>query len=222
MESLVHTFGHLDRQRGSFNLTFTYRLDSDVVTDSYFQHFHPNVMNEQQLDELLTKKAGFAVTFVSNCHWIPSRRDVYVKQLANYYHVDIYGKCGTKQCSTDTTEICDQLVADCKFYLAFETVPSEKNASEGDYRIKENIGQDVCTVTEAVGLTSLQKVIEKRMALVNKRATSRAQCVQKFKLLPEDFSIPGGELGPTLKLKRNVVAAKYGALIEQFYDDTDS
>ncbi|XP_055353201.1 long-chain-fatty-acid--CoA ligase ACSBG2-like [Paramacrobiotus metropolitanus] len=88
--------------------------------------------------------------------------------------------------------------------------------------IKENVGQDVSTVTEAVGLTSLQKIIEKRMALVNKRATSRAQCVQKFKLLPEDFSIPGGELGPTLKLKRNVVAAKYSDLIEQFYDDTDS
>ncbi|XP_055353805.1 alpha-(1,3)-fucosyltransferase C-like [Paramacrobiotus metropolitanus] len=134
LESPVHTFGNLDRQRGFFNLTFTYRLDSDVVTDSYFQHFHPSLINEQQLDELLTKKAGFAVTFVSNCHWIPSRRDVYVKLLANYVHVDIYGKCGSKQCSTDTPEICDQLVADYKFYLAFENSVCKDYVTEKIHR----------------------------------------------------------------------------------------
>jgi len=53
----------------------------------------------------------------------------------------------------------------------------------------------------------------------NKRATSRAQVIQKFEILPTDFSIPGGELGPTMKLKRPCAAKKYADVIENFYKD---
>ena len=42
--------------------------------------------------------------------------------------------------------------------------------------------------------------------------------VRRVALLPEEFSIDGGELTPTLKVKRRVVDEKYGALIEQLYD----
>ena len=41
--------------------------------------------------------------------------------------------------------------------------------------------------------------------------------VQKWKMLPADFSEKEGDLTPTLKLKRNVVTAKYEALIESIY-----
>lgn len=51
----------------------------------------------------------------------------------------------------------------------------------------------------------------------NKKAISNAQKVQKFTLLGADFSVPGGELGPTLKVKRNVVLKKYDDIIEKFY-----
>ncbi|XP_055354502.1 glycoprotein 3-alpha-L-fucosyltransferase A-like, partial [Paramacrobiotus metropolitanus] len=120
---------------GFFNLTFTYRLDSDVITDSYFQHFRPSVWKDsREFDEALRNKTGFATTFVSNCQWIPSRRDLYMTELAKYVDVDVYGKCGTKECSTDTPEICDRLVANYKFYLAFENsickdYVTEKNPS---------------------------------------------------------------------------------------------
>lgn len=41
--------------------------------------------------------------------------------------------------------------------------------------------------------------------------------IKKFVLLPEPFSIEGGELTNTLKLRRNVILEKYGAEIESMY-----
>ena len=69
----------------------------------------------------------------------------------------------------------------------------------------------------------------------NLRATSSAQRVQKWTLLPTDFSIPGeqkknskhafalsiyipgGEMGPTLKVKRHLVMQKYKENVDKLY-----
>jgi len=52
----------------------------------------------------------------------------------------------------------------------------------------------------------------------NKKAVSQAQKVQKWHFLPKDFSIPGGEFGPTLKLKRKTVEEKYQHVIDELYN----
>jgi long-chain-fatty-acid--CoA ligase ACSBG len=54
----------------------------------------------------------------------------------------------------------------------------------------------------------------------NLKAISNAAKVQKFIILPRDFSLPGGELTPTLKLKRQVVCEKYKDLIEDAYSES--
>uniref|UniRef100_A0A8C1MTS9 Long-chain-fatty-acid--CoA ligase ACSBG1 n=1 Tax=Cyprinus carpio TaxID=7962 RepID=A0A8C1MTS9_CYPCA len=59
--------------------------------------------------------------------------------------------------------------------------------------------------------------IEEGIARANSKATSNAQRIQKWTLLGKDFSIVGGELGPTMKLRRPVVLQMYHGEIENFY-----
>ncbi|KTG40421.1 hypothetical protein cypCar_00011571 [Cyprinus carpio] len=59
--------------------------------------------------------------------------------------------------------------------------------------------------------------IEEGIARANSKATSNAQRIQKWTLLGKDFSIVGGELGPTMKLRRPVVLHMYHGEIENFY-----
>ncbi len=49
------------------------------------------------------------------------------------------------------------------------------------------------------------------------RAVSAAESVKKFTLLDVDFSEEGGELTPSLKVRRAVVAERYAAEIEELY-----
>ncbi|XP_021368611.1 long-chain-fatty-acid--CoA ligase ACSBG2-like [Mizuhopecten yessoensis] len=66
----------------------------------------------------------------------------------------------------------------------------------------------------------LFKAIQTGIDKANNRAVSRATKVQKWSILPRDFSIPGGELGPTLKLRRPIVVKMYDKTIKAFYADT--
>lgn len=49
------------------------------------------------------------------------------------------------------------------------------------------------------------------------QAVSKAEAIRKFRILPVDFTEDTGELTPTLKVKRKVVAEKFGADIDALY-----
>jgi len=46
--------------------------------------------------------------------------------------------------------------------------------------------------------------------------------VKRFELVPEEWSTAGGELTPTLKLKRKFIMEKYAALVEKIYRNGDN
>jgi long-chain acyl-CoA synthetase len=48
-------------------------------------------------------------------------------------------------------------------------------------------------------------------------AVSKAEAIRKFRILPRDFTEEGGELTPTLKLKRSVVAKEYADEVAAIY-----
>ncbi len=58
--------------------------------------------------------------------------------------------------------------------------------------------------------------VQEAVDIANK-AVSKAESIRTFRILPEDFSIEGGEMTPTLKVKRNVVADKYADVISSIY-----
>jgi len=64
-------------------------------------------------------------------------------------------------------------------------------------------------------LEDLERRIE---AQVNARV-SRFETVKRFAVLPRDFSVEEGELTPTLKLRRKVIAAKHAATIDALYGE---
>ncbi|XP_059726054.1 long-chain-fatty-acid--CoA ligase ACSBG2 isoform X3 [Haemorhous mexicanus] len=86
----------------------------------------------------------------------------------------------------------------------------------------QRLGSKATKVSEIISSKdkAIYTAIQKGISAVNEGAVSNAQKVQKWVLLEKDFSLFGGELGPTMKLKRPVVAQKYRDQIAQFYTDT--
>jgi long-chain-fatty-acid--CoA ligase ACSBG len=99
--------------------------------------------------------------------------------------------------------------------------PTDKLAADSLFFGKE-IGSSATTLTEAAKDPIWKEYIDKGMKVANSKTTSRAQVVQKWQMLPVDFSEKGGELTPTLKLKRNVAAEKHAGLINSLYGDTNN
>ncbi len=60
--------------------------------------------------------------------------------------------------------------------------------------------------------------IDRIVAEVNSQR-SRVENVRKYRILAHEFTIAGGEMTPTLKVKRNVVNDKYADLIDEMYAD---
>jgi long-chain-fatty-acid--CoA ligase ACSBG len=78
------------------------------------------------------------------------------------------------------------------------------------------------TIDEAIACPKVKAKIEGDIKRANEKAISRAQYIRKFHLLSGDFTQEGGELTPTMKLKRNVVNDKYSKEIASMYPEDDN
>jgi long-chain acyl-CoA synthetase len=64
--------------------------------------------------------------------------------------------------------------------------------------------------------TSAIKMVQRDVTMITAHLADYER-VRRVALLPEEFSIDSGELTPTLKVKRNVIDARYGKLIDELY-----
>jgi long-chain acyl-CoA synthetase len=62
----------------------------------------------------------------------------------------------------------------------------------------------------------VRKALDEHLEKVNSKF-ARVEQVKKISILPHDLSQEGGELTPTMKVKRNIVADKYAGEIEALY-----
>jgi long-chain-fatty-acid--CoA ligase ACSBG len=75
------------------------------------------------------------------------------------------------------------------------------------------------TVTSLLRDEAVRLLVNKGIERANKHAVSAAQKIQKWALLPKDFSLATGELTPTLKLKRRVVLDINKELVDSLYTE---
>lgn len=114
------------------------------------------------------------------------------------------------------------VVGDRKRYLTMlvtlKTVTPENNdLAPAVLSVGAEIGSHATTVEEAVSDPKWTQYLHSQLTVLNQNATSNAHKVQKLSILGGDFTEGGGELTPTLKVKRNVVCEKYANVIENMY-----
>lgn len=81
--------------------------------------------------------------------------------------------------------------------------------------------QNSITFKDDADLINVKQIIEavdKDIKQFNKKLASHEK-IRKFRLISEPFSIEGGELTPTLKIKRRVVYDKYQELLDDIFAD---
>jgi hypothetical protein len=104
-----------------FNWTMTYRLDSDIYLP--YGHIVSKNLSETENTTIYTdiynRKRRSVVWMVSHCH-TQSDRENYVKNMAQYIDIDIYGNCGNYTCPLRDVKCLLQIIETYKFVLSFE------------------------------------------------------------------------------------------------------
>ena len=82
--------------------------------------------------------------------------------------------------------------------------------------LQRESGSSATSLADAAADAKVHQWLMGRVDEVNK-SLARVQTIKKIKILPSDLSVEGGELTPTMKVKRKVVSQKYADAIEAFY-----
>jgi long-chain acyl-CoA synthetase len=103
------------------------------------------------------------------------------------------------------------VIGDRRPYLvALITLDPEEAAK---YASEHGLSDDLAALA---GNPEIRASISAHIDQINQKF-ARVEQVKKFEILPQDLSQEGGELTPTLKVKRNVVGEKYAPQVDSLY-----
>jgi long-chain acyl-CoA synthetase len=83
-------------------------------------------------------------------------------------------------------------------------------------KLAEHVGVARGDVASLSSHPAVRAELQTAVNAVNERL-ARIEQIKRFAILDRDLSQPDGELTPTLKIKRNVVAERYGDRVEELY-----
>ena len=75
---------------------------------------------------------------------------------------------------------------------------------------------DYIDIEELVNHSRIKELYADRIERMNRELPSY-ETIKYFGIVPVDFSIEGGELTPTLKMKRKIIYEKYKQLVDDLY-----
>ncbi|MBC7171574.1 MAG: AMP-binding protein, partial [Polyangiaceae bacterium] len=84
-------------------------------------------------------------------------------------------------------------------------------------RLASAAGVAKAPLAELAANKKVRAYLEQKIESECNRKVARYQTIKKIEVLPHEFSVEGGELTATMKIKRNVVATKYADVISRFY-----
>jgi long-chain acyl-CoA synthetase len=105
------------------------------------------------------------------------------------------------------------LIGDRRMFLSALIVPDYEAIKE--YADSNNIPYK--DETELVEKKEIYDMMEKELAQFQKNLANYER-VRKFALLDKPLTLEGGEITPTLKIRRNVIEERYKNLIEGMYE----
>jgi len=108
----------------------------------------------------------------------------------------------------------DQLmvIGEAREYLTALVVPDEEVIRS--YAKEQNL--EASSLADILATDEVQRVFEQLFKSYSRTAAAHEK-IRGFRLVLEPFSIENGMMTPTMKLKRKVIKANYGELIEEMY-----
>ncbi|MGB1275094.1 MAG: hypothetical protein ACPG77_05035 [Nannocystaceae bacterium] len=98
-----------------------------------------------------------------------------------------------------------------KFLAALVTIDELKLE-----QLAKDAGSTARDLAAAADCSKIQAFLMAEVEKVNKQL-ARVQTIKKIKILPVELTIEGGELTPTMKVKRKIVNKKYASEVEALY-----
>ena len=108
------------------------------------------------------------------------------------------------------------VIGDRRQYLAALIVPDFEVVKS--WAADEKLGG---TLEELLQHPRLRAMVQREVEAVNEHL-ARYEQIRVWELVPAEFTLEGGELTPTLKVKRRVINVKYKAILERLYAAGDA
>jgi len=118
----------------------------------------------------------------------------------------IYAQCKHEEAMNSDDDVISDVLTE-------EAIEFCRSTGSSSFRVSQISSGNDLDFNEAIRL---------KLKELNRTMSSEGSEIRKWCVLSESFTIKGGELGPTLKLRRKAILSKYFDLIERIYANEDS